>query len=157
MGVPAHPKEISLIPFMNFMAHPHGFVVGGALLIAPRQPPELLAAIDQALDAVAETVHRSIEGACAAFSPLARDGDADAMLARILPNPPAAVAFISNDPVRAVCRAARPHALDLPTHHQLREDRRLVLLPGCSHQGEQLTVSLCTKVHVGAEPTLAAP
>jgi hypothetical protein len=106
-------------------------VVDGALLIARRQPPELLAAIDEPLDAVAEPVQRAIEGARAAFIPLAWDRNADAMLAGILPYPPAAVAFILNDPARAVFRAARPHALDLPPRHQLREDRRFILLPGC--------------------------
>jgi hypothetical protein len=89
----------------------------------------LLAAIDQALDAVAKTVERPIEGAGAAFGPLARHGDADAVLAGLLPNPPAAVACIPHDPVRAVLRAARPHALDLPPRHQWRENRRFVLLP----------------------------
>jgi len=60
-----------------------------------------------------------------------------AMLARILPNPPAAVACIPHDPVRAVFRAPGPMRLICPPAISLREDRRLVLLPGCSHQGEQ--------------------
>jgi hypothetical protein len=79
------------------------------------------------------------------------------MLARILPNPPAAVALIPKDPVWAVFRAASPHALDLPTRHQWWEDQRLVPLPGRSHQGEHLAMPLCTTVHFGAESTLAAP
>ena len=85
------------------------------------------------------------------------ESDLDAMLAGIAPNAPAAVALIPSDPVWAVFRATRPHALDRPTRHQLREDPRLVPLPGRSPQGEQLAIPLCTQVHCGAEPTLAAP
>jgi hypothetical protein len=61
----------------------------------------LLAAIDQALDAVAETVERTIEGAGAAFVLLAWNGDPHPMLARILPNLAAAVALIADDPMGA--------------------------------------------------------
>jgi hypothetical protein len=82
-------------------------VVGGALLIARRQAPELLAAIDQALDAVAETVERPIEGAGAAFVLLARNGDPNPMLARIRPNLPTAVAFIAYDPMGSALGTAR--------------------------------------------------
>jgi hypothetical protein len=64
-------------------------VVDGALLVARRQSAEWLAAIDQTLNPVAETVERSIKGACTTFVALARDGDPDAMLAGIAPNPPA--------------------------------------------------------------------
>jgi len=73
-----------------------------------------LAAIDQVLDAGAEPVERAIEGARAAFGSLARDDDADPMLARILPNPPTAVACIANEPVWAVFRATRPPHLSCP-------------------------------------------
>jgi hypothetical protein len=87
-------------------------VVGGALFVARRQSAELLTAIDQALDPVAEPVAGSIERPGAPFVPLARDGDPEAMPAGIAPNPPAAVAFIRNDAVRATLGTAWPLPLD---------------------------------------------
>jgi hypothetical protein len=103
--------------------------MGGALLVACRPSAELLAAIDEALNPVAETVERSIGGARAPFVPLARDGDPDAMLAGITPNPPAAVAFVPHHAVRAALGAAWPPPLDGPSLQERLKDRRLVALP----------------------------
>jgi hypothetical protein len=89
----------------------------------------LLAAIDEALDAVAETVDGAIERPGAPFVPLARDGDPDAMLAGIAPNPPAAVAFVPDDAVRTAPGAAWPSPLDGPGLQERLEDQRLVALP----------------------------
>ena len=77
----------------------------------------MLATIDQALDAIAKSVQRAIERPGATFVPLARNGDPDAVLACLLPNLPAAVAFIPDDPARPVFWAARSPAFDLPTRH----------------------------------------
>jgi hypothetical protein len=104
-------------------------VVGGALLVARCQSAEWLAAIDEALDPVAETVAGSIKRPGAPFVPLARDGDPDAMLAGIAPNPPAAVAFVPDDAVRTAPGAAWPSPLDGPGLQERLEDQRLVALP----------------------------
>jgi hypothetical protein len=131
-------------------------VVYGALLIARRQAPELLAAIDQALDAVAKTVECPIEWAGAVFVLLARNGHSDAMLARILPNLPAAVAFIAYDPLGSALGTARATPLDSPGLHELCKDDRLVPLSRGEHEGHQLATPFGSQVDFGTEPAPAA-
>jgi hypothetical protein len=115
----------------------------------------LLATIDQALDAVAETIEPTIEWASATFGSLPRDGDPDAMLARILSNPPAAVPFVPNDPARAVFGTTWPTPLHGPAVHELFEDHRLVPLSRGEHEGHQLTTPFGPQVDFGAEPAPA--
>jgi len=67
--------------------------LAAAFLVARGQSAELLATIDQALEAVAETVESRLHGP-ETFVALARDRDPNAVLARIAPNPSAAVAFV---------------------------------------------------------------
>jgi hypothetical protein len=115
----------------------------------------LLATIDQTLDAVAETVESSIEWAGATFVLLTRDGHPNPMLARILPNPPAAVAFVPNDPARAVLRPARPTPLDGTGLHKLFEDHRLVPLARGKDKGHELATPFGPQVDFGTEPAPA--
>jgi hypothetical protein len=131
-------------------------VVSGALLITRCDASELLAAIDQALDPIPELVDGAIERPGATFVPLARDGDPHPMLARILPNPPAAVAFVPNDAVRAALRAAWSTPLDSTGLHELFEDHRLVALPRGEDDGHQLAAPFGAQVDFGTEPAPAA-
>jgi len=96
---------------------------------------EWLAAIDEALNPVAEPLERSVEGACTTFVVLVRDGDPDAMLAGIAPNPPAAVAFVPHVAVRAALGMAWSTALDGPALEELFEGHRLVPLSRGEHEG----------------------
>ncbi len=70
--------------------------------------------------------------------PLARDAHSDAMLASILPNPPAAVVLIAHEPMRAALGAAWPTPLDGPAREDLCEDPRLVPLSRGEDEGHQL-------------------
>jgi hypothetical protein len=130
-------------------------VIGGTFLVARCQSAALLAAIDEALDPVAETVARSIERPGTAFVPLARDGDPDARLAGIAPNPPAAVAFVPHDAVRAAPGAAWASPLDGPGLQERLEDPRLVALPRGEDDGHQLAAPVGAPVDCGPEPAPA--
>jgi hypothetical protein len=125
--------------------------VGVALLVARRQSAELLAAIDEALDPVAETVVGSIERPGATFVPLARNGDPNPMLARILPNLPATVPFIAHDTMGSALGAARPTPLDGTGLHERFEDHRLVPLSRCEDKGHQLATPFGPQVDFGTE------
>jgi hypothetical protein len=73
------------------------------------------------------------------------------MLAGIVPNPSAALAFAPNDAVRAVLGAARSDALHLPTRHQWRENQRLMPLARGQHEGHQFAAPFSPQVDFGAE------
>jgi hypothetical protein len=130
-------------------------IVDRALLIACRQTPELLTPIDEPLDPVAETVKRSIEWAGAMFVPLVWDGDSDPMLARIRPNLPAAVAFVTHNPMGPALGAAWPWALDGAAFEPLFEDHRLMPLSGREHEGHQLATPFSPQMDFRTEPAAA--
>ena len=78
------------------------------------------------------------------------------MLARILPNPPAAVPFIPTDPARAVCGTARPTPLDGTGLHERFEDHRRVPLCRGEDEGHELATPVGPQVDFGAETAPAA-
>ncbi len=124
--------------------------------MARRQAPALLAAIDHALDAVAETVERPREGAGAAFGLRARNGDSHPMLGRLRPNLPAAVALIADDPMGSALGTARATPLDSPGLHAWCQDDRLVPLSRGAHEGHQLATPCGAPVDLGTDPAPAA-
>jgi hypothetical protein len=130
-------------------------VVGGAFLVARGQAAALLATIDQALDAVAETVESSIKWTCTTFMALARDRDSNAVLASIAPNPSAAVAFVPQDAVRAALGTAWAPPLDGATLQELFKDHGLVLLARGQDQGHQLATPVGPQMDFGTEPAPA--
>ncbi len=77
------------------------------------------------------------------------------MLARISPNPLAAVPFIPNDPARAVFGTARPSPLDGTGLHELFKDHRLVPLSRGENQGHYLAIPFGAQVDFGTEPAPA--
>ena len=119
------------------------------------QSTEWLTAIDQALNPVPQTVERVIEGAGTTFVALARDGDPDAMLTGILPNPPTAVAFVADDALRAALGAACSAPLHGAGLQKRLEDCRLVLLPRSQDERQQLTASFRSEMDFGTEPAPA--
>src|SRR5262245_15044189 len=100
---------------------------------------------------MAEAVEDSIKQSGATFVLFARDGDPNPMLAGIVPNPSAAIAFVPNDAVWAVLGAARSDSLHLPTLHQWREHQRLMPLARGQHEGHQFAAPFSPPVDFGAE------
>ena len=132
-------------------------VVGGALLVARRDASELLAPIDEPLNAVSEAVDASIERPGATLVRLTRDGEPYPMLAGILPNAPAAIPLVPDHPAGTVFGTARAVPLHRPVLESCGKDEGLVPLSRCQHQGEQLAIAIRSQVYLGAEPALAAP
>jgi hypothetical protein len=130
---------------------PQGFVVGRALFGTHGQSTEQLAAIDEALDPVVETVDGSIERPGTTFVPLARHGAPPPMLARIGPNLPAAVPLIAHDTRRSALGTVWPTPLDGTGLHEWCEDPRLVLLSRCEDEGHQLAFLFGPPVDFGTE------
>jgi hypothetical protein len=129
--------------------------MGCALLVARRQSAELFAAIDEALDPVAETREGSIERPGATFVPLARHGDPNPMLARLVPNLPAAGPCIASGTVGAVPGAAWPTSLDGTSLQELLDDHGLVSLSRGEDEGQQLAAPFGPQMACGIEPAPA--
>ena len=77
------------------------------------------------------------------------------MLARILPNLPAAIAFIADEPMGAALGPARSPPLDGPRLQERLEDDRLVPLSRGEHKGHQLAAAFGPQVDFGTEPAPA--
>src|SRR5262245_1011949 len=109
--------------------HPEGAVALGALVVAGGKTATLLAAANQALDAVALAVHRPVEAPAAALVVPAGDGVADASAPAVRPMRPAGVAFVAHD---AHGTQPRPPATGTPHRPLLQqpgEDGCFVPLP----------------------------
>src|SRR5215216_2782837 len=121
---------------------PEGAVAGGALVVAGGQGAELLAAVDQPLDAVAQPVHGAVEGASPALGSQPGDGIADAAPAAVgAPRAPG-VAPVAHHARGAHPRPATAGAADRALLQQPLEGGGLVALPGCQHQRQRLAVAL---------------
>jgi hypothetical protein len=77
------------------------------------------------------------------------------MLARIPANPPAAVAFITDDPLGTALGTAWPLSLDGPALQERGEDHRLVPLSRGEHAGHQLAAAFGPQLDFGTEPAPA--
>jgi hypothetical protein len=115
-----------------------------------------LTPIHAPLEASAQAIEGTIERSLVTFILRARDGDPDAMLAGIAPHPPAAVAFVPNDAVRATLGTAWSTPLDGIGLQKLLEDHRLVSLPRGEEDCHQLATPFGTEVDFGTE-TAPAP
>src|SRR5919199_6517528 len=97
-------------PEHNHRNQPEGAVAGGALVVAGGQGAELLAAVDQPLDPVAQPVHGAVEAAAAALRPQPRDGVADTTPPTVGPPRAAGVALVAHHPRGAQPRPPAPGA-----------------------------------------------
>jgi hypothetical protein len=77
------------------------------------------------------------------------------MLAGILPNLPAALAFIADDPMGAALGTARSPPLDGPGLQERLEDDRLVPLSRGEHEGQQLAAAFGPQGDFGTDPAPA--
>jgi hypothetical protein len=105
---------------------------------------------------MAQAVESAIERPLVTFILRARHSDPDAMLAGIAPNPPATVALVPNDAVRAALGTAWPPPLDGTALQELLEDHRLMALPRCEDDSQQLAAPFGAQVDCGTE-TAPAP
>ena len=134
---------------------PHSSEALRQLLVACRQPPELLQAVDQSLDSIAESIDALVKGACSPLVPTPRNGDSNASSPGILPIGPTAVALIANNTSGPHPGASGACTLHDPLGHEHFEHRRFVLLTRGESQGHQLTLAFRPQVYLGAEPAAA--
>ncbi len=125
--------------------------------IARRETSPLFEPIDQPLHPVAFPIDCPVERAGAPFILFARDRDADAVPPQIRPDLPAAVALVTDDPLRPQLGAASARPFDRPLLHQLLEGGRLVPLTRRQDEGDRLACALDADMHLGAEAAVAAP
>lgn len=135
---------------------PQGAVAVRALVVAGGQTAELLAPIDQPLDAMSQAVRRPIEGPAPPLPPLPWDGVADAPPPAVGAIPPPGVAFVADHTVGP--QPGSPAAG--PSHRalleQLLEHRDFVLLAGREHQGQELAIAFRAELDLRREAALAA-
>ena len=143
-------------PENNHCNDPEGAVTCGALIVASRQAAELLAAVDQALDAVAQAVERPVEGSSAALGRQPGDGVANAPPSTVPAAGAAGVPFVADHAAGATARPSPPGPPDRPLLQQPLEDRRLVPLAGRQHDGQRLAAALGPEMDLRAEAAPAA-
>ena len=131
-------------------------VVVRPFLIARRKAPILLEAIDQAFDPVALPIDRPIKRSRASLIRLARDRDADAPLAQVRPDLPAAVALIADNTLGAQSGPSHAWPLDRSLLHHRLKGRRFMSLAGRQDDGERLAVPVGAEMDFGTEAALAA-
>jgi hypothetical protein len=136
---------------------PQHFAVGCAPLVARCQSAELLAAIDEALEPVAETRAGSSEQPGATVVPLARQGEPKPLLAHMVPNLPAAVPWIAHDTMGSALGAIWPTPLDGTRPHERVEAHGLVLRCRCADEGHPLAPPSACRWTVVLQPPWLRP
>ena len=135
----------------------HGEIVDGALLVARGNPPELLQAVEQALDTVARPIRRAVKAGPAALVGLARDHRADAAPAQMRPCRLARKSLVARHPPGPQARAPAALATDSPRVKQGGKRDAVVALAARQMEGDGLAVSLGADVDLGREaPARAA-
>jgi hypothetical protein len=132
----------------------HGIVIGSPLFIAGRHAPTLCEAVDHTLDSTPQAVEGSIERAAAALIHFARNGGPNPMPAQILPDHPAAIAFIADEAARAPFGSTRPRPFDRAWRHQRREHRRFMALARRQEPRQGLALAFGAAMDLGAEAAL---
>src|SRR5437764_6929032 len=137
--------------------HPEGAVALGALVVAGGQAPDLLAAVAQPLDPVAQAVRGAVKGAGRALRPQQRAGVADAAPPAVGAQRAPGVAPVAHQPTRALPRPTPAGAADRALLQQLLEGGGLAALPGRQHQRHRLAAALGAEMDLRGEAALAAP
>src|SRR5262245_27636992 len=129
-------------------------IVQRTFLISRREAPVLLQAVDHAHHTFAGAVDAPIKGACPALVALARNGDADAMLAAVLPDRATAVPLIAYHAPRRALGPPAACTLHGPLRHQLGKHGGLMPVAGSQDEGHELALTVRTDVDFGAEAAL---
>src|SRR5215211_3945676 len=137
--------------------HPEGAVAVSTVVVAGGEGPELLAAVDQALHAVAQAVDGFVERPAAALTAETGDGVADAPSPQPGAARPAGVPFVADYPRGAHAGAPAAGSADGPLRQQSLEGGRLVPLTRRQHQRQRLAAALCAEMDLRREAAPAAP
>jgi hypothetical protein len=132
-------------------------IVHGPLFIACRDAATLFEPIDQPLDLVALTVERTVKRPGPPLITLARNRDPDPMPPQVLPDRPATIALIADQPAGASLGASPVRTLDRALRHQWLEHHRFMPLTRRQEPRERLPVALSPEMNFGAEAALATP
>lgn len=150
-------RVCKLQPEQNRGDREHGEVVLGAFLIARGDPPELLEAVDQPLDAITQAVDRAIEYSGAALVAFAWDGVANVPPPQVGADLVTTVAFITDHPLGSLAWPSTSRPLDGTLLHQLFEDDGFVPLADGQDKGQGLATAFGPHVDLGAETALTPP
>ena len=134
----------------------HGQVVGRAFLIAGRNAPELLQAVEQAFHSVARPISRTIEAVRAALVALGGDHRPDATSAQVLARGPVSKGLVARHTPRSQARTT-PLAADCTRIEERWKRHAVVALAAGQMKGDRLAVPFGPDVDLGREaPTRAA-
>src|SRR6266487_1672300 len=134
----------------------HRQIVHLTLLVAGRDPAELLEPIDRPLHPVTLPVRGLVEAALAGLVGLARDHRPDPTAPQLPPDARVAVALVTGHRVRPDPRPAPTGPLDRPRLQQAAQHGRLVALPGGHQHHHRLAVALHPQVQLGGVAAAAA-
>jgi hypothetical protein len=134
----------------------HGEVVDATFLVAGRDPPGLLEAVEQTLDLVALSLSFTVEVGLARLVFPGRDHRADVATAPACACGRTAVALVPGGPARPQPRTTSSGAPDRPLiQHRFEGELLMPLAPG-QHHRDRPSVACRAPMHLGRKPTLAA-
>jgi hypothetical protein len=134
----------------------HGQVVDAAFLVACRNAPGLLQAIDQTFDFVALAVGLAVEVGLTRLVFAAWDHRLDVALSHASPGSWAAVAFVASRLTWSQTRTAMSRTADRTlVEHRFQSDL-LVPLAASQYHGDRPSVAFGTQMHLGRKTALAA-
>src|SRR3712207_4846059 len=133
----------------------HGEVVGGTFLVAGRDAPDLLQAVEQALHPVARSISLSVETGTATLVRLGRDHGGDAPAPQVLPRGAARKGLVAHHASGPKARTT-PLAADRAGIEQRRTSDVVVALAPGQVEGDRLAASLSPDVDLGREASTRA-
>jgi hypothetical protein len=131
-------------------------IVDGALLVAGGDAPELLEAVDGALNLVALTIDRLIKRAFATHVAFFGDSEADTSTAEQVTHRRATVPLVTDDAPWTQPWASPSGSFDGSCGEQQINELGFVALAGREHERQQASMAVCAQMDLGAEPALAA-
>src|SRR5918993_2812672 len=134
----------------------HGQVVDLALLIAGRDPTELLELVDRALHPVAFSIGRLVKARLTPLVRLGRDHRPDATAPQVAPHAGVAVALVTSHRFGSQPGRAPPQRFDRPGLQQAGQHRRLMTLPGGRQDHHRPAAALYPQMQLGGVASTAA-